>query len=65
MDTQIIQEVATSPLLGYVNGMSIATSGKFLIAATGKEHRLGRWSSLPQGRNSVSILRLPLDLAER
>ncbi len=61
---QIIEKVATSPLPGYVNGMCIATCGRFLISATGKEHRLGRWSPIPQGRNSLSILQLPLDLAQ-
>eukprot|EP00918_Siedleckia_nematoides_P004797 GHVU01010647.1.p1 GENE.GHVU01010647.1~~GHVU01010647.1.p1 ORF type:complete len:497 (+),score=102.50 GHVU01010647.1:185-1675(+) len=38
-----LKEIAAVPAPGFVNSLSISTSGKFLYAALGKEPRLGRW----------------------
>ncbi|GAA0157116.1 hypothetical protein LIER_38403 [Lithospermum erythrorhizon] len=43
------------PLVGFVNSLAFAKSGKFLIAGVGQEPRLGRWGKIPKARNGVSI----------
>nr|GFB20710.1 U3 snoRNP-associated protein-like EMB2271 [Tanacetum cinerariifolium] len=43
------------PLVGYVNSLAFAKSGKFLVAGVGKEPRLGRWGSLPTARHGVAL----------
>jgi ribosomal RNA-processing protein 9 len=45
------------PMTGNVNSLRFATSGKFLIAAVGRDHRLGRWSK-SSGRNGIAIVSL-------
>ncbi|KNC49414.1 U3 small nucleolar RNA-interacting protein 2 [Thecamonas trahens ATCC 50062] len=51
---------------GFVNDLAWARSGKFVVAAVGREHRLGRWWRLPGGeggaRNRVSLIRVGIDL---
>lgn len=44
------------PIKGFVNDMSI--SNKFLVAAIGQEHRLGRWNTVKESRNGILILPL-------
>ncbi|XP_071707263.1 U3 snoRNP-associated protein-like EMB2271 [Rutidosis leptorrhynchoides] len=48
------------PLVGYVNSLAFAKSGKFLVAGVGKEPRLGRWGSLPTARHGVAVHQLQL-----
>nr|XP_043624601.1 U3 snoRNP-associated protein-like EMB2271 [Erigeron canadensis] len=48
------------PLVGYVNSLAFANSGKFLVAGVGKEPRLGRWGSLPTARHGVALHPLQL-----
>ncbi|GMI78593.1 YAOZHE [Hibiscus trionum] len=43
------------PLVGFVNSMAFAKSGRFLIAGVGQEPRLGRWGRHPAARNGVAI----------
>ncbi|XP_073058500.1 U3 snoRNP-associated protein-like EMB2271 [Primulina eburnea] len=43
------------PLVGFVNSLAFAKSGKFLIAGVGQEPRLGRWGRISAARNGVSI----------
>jgi ribosomal RNA-processing protein 9 len=45
-------------LAGFVNGMVFSSDSRFLVAAVGQEHRLGRWSRVAEARNSVCIVRL-------
>ena len=47
------------PVSGFVNGLAIAPSGKFMAAAIGQEHRLGRWFRVREARNSCCIMALP------
>ena len=34
--------------------------GLCIVAGTGKEHRLGRWMKMPQGKNGAVVLEVPL-----
>ncbi|XP_075497557.1 U3 snoRNP-associated protein-like EMB2271 [Primulina tabacum] len=43
------------PLVGFVNSLTFAKSGKFLIAGVGQEPRLGRWGRISAARNGVSV----------
>jgi ribosomal RNA-processing protein 9 len=51
--------VAALPCPGYVNGLAFGASGEVLVAACGKEHRLGRWAPIKGARNGVLVVRLP------
>mmetsp|Transcript_41156 Transcript_41156/g.102385 ORF Transcript_41156/g.102385 Transcript_41156/m.102385 type:complete len:86 (-) Transcript_41156:38-295(-) len=47
------------PLVGFINGLAMAPSGKFVACAVGQEHRLGRWFRIREARNSLCIVPLP------
>lgn len=53
------QQVASVPLEGFVNGLAVSSTGKFLVAAVGQEHRLGRWEHQKKARNEVCVVQLP------
>ncbi|KAJ0804337.1 putative transcription factor WD40-like family [Helianthus annuus] len=59
-DAKGVRPLFELPLVGYVNSLAFAKSGKFLVAGVGKEHRLGRWGSLPAARNGVAVHPLQL-----
>jgi ribosomal RNA-processing protein 9 len=44
---------------GFVNGLAVAKSGRFMVAAIGQEHRLGRWSKIKEARNGAQLVQLP------
>ncbi|GFR43265.1 hypothetical protein Agub_g4327 [Astrephomene gubernaculifera] len=46
------------PQRGFVNGLAIARSGRFLVAAVGQEPRMGRWAREPRARNGLALHRL-------
>ncbi|WCJ31696.1 U3 snoRNP-associated protein-like EMB2271 [Euphorbia peplus] len=46
------------PLIGFVNSLAFAKSGRFLVAGVGEEPRLGRWGRVSGARNGVAIQRL-------
>ncbi|CAK7354946.1 unnamed protein product [Dovyalis caffra] len=48
------------PLIGFVNSLAFAKSGKFLVAGVGQEPRLGRWGCNSAARNGVAIQQLKL-----
>ncbi|CAN1325004.1 U3 snoRNP-associated protein-like YAO [Linum perenne] len=48
------------PLVGFVNSMAFAKSGKFLVAGVGKEPRLGRWGRTSDAENGVAIHQIQL-----
>lgn len=54
-----LKPVAALPCPGYVNGLAFGRSGELLVAAVGKEHRLGRWAPVKEARNGVLVVRLP------
>lgn len=47
------------PLEGFVNGLAVSSTGKFLVAAVGQEHRLGRWEHMKRVRNEICVVPLP------
>jgi len=55
----VFAKVASVPLEGFVNGLAVSSTGKFLVAAVGQEHRLGRWEHLKKARNEVCVVQLP------
>lgn len=59
-DAKGVHPLFELPLVGYVNSLAFAKSGKFLVAGVGKEPRLGRWGSLPAARHGVAVHHLNL-----
>lgn len=57
-DFKALQPVAKIPITGFVNDLRFSTSGEFLVAAVGQEHRLGRWWRNKEARNSIVIIPL-------
>lgn len=54
-----LQLVSRIACVGYVNSLSCAASGRFLVAGLGQEHRAGRWTdNVKAVRNGVSIIQL-------
>lgn len=49
------------PARGFVNGLAVARSGAFLVAAVGQEPRLGRWARDDAARNGVLFHKLPME----
>ena len=44
---------------GIVNGLAFSADGRLLVAAVGREHRLGGWFRSPEGRDGVLFIRMP------
>jgi ribosomal RNA-processing protein 9 len=53
-----LEQVGTASAPGFVNGLAIAPSGRFALAALGTEPRLGRWDHIPEARNVLAVLPL-------
>ena len=53
-----LEALGSLPAPGFVNGLQIARSARFLVAGLGREARLGRWSSA-HGKNGILIHALP------
>lgn len=53
-----LTEIASIPLVGFINKLVFSSSGSRLIAAVGQEHRLGRWWNLREAKNCVAVLPL-------
>lgn len=49
------------PLDGFINGLVVSSTGTFLVAAVGQEHRLGRWEHQKTARNEICVVPLPSD----
>uniref|UniRef100_A0A3B4B204 U3 small nucleolar RNA-interacting protein 2 n=1 Tax=Periophthalmus magnuspinnatus TaxID=409849 RepID=A0A3B4B204_9GOBI len=45
-------------LPGFVNSLKFSSSGQFLVAGVGQEHRLGRWWRLKESKNGIYIIPL-------
>ncbi|CAO2823283.1 unnamed protein product [Amaranthus hypochondriacus] len=54
-DNKGILPLFSVPLVGYVNSLAIAKSGRFLIAGIGQEPRLGRWDRNSDAKNGVAL----------
>ncbi len=46
------------PARGWVNGLAVARSGRFVVAAVGQEPRLGRWARDAKAHNGLLMHRL-------
>ncbi|XP_038627069.1 U3 small nucleolar RNA-interacting protein 2 [Tachyglossus aculeatus] len=46
------------PLVGFINSLKFSSTGDFLVAGVGQEHRLGRWWRIKEAKNSVCIIPL-------
>eukprot|EP00611_Tribonema_gayanum_P020584 TRINITY_DN3776_c0_g1_i1.p1 TRINITY_DN3776_c0_g1~~TRINITY_DN3776_c0_g1_i1.p1 ORF type:complete len:335 (-),score=95.74 TRINITY_DN3776_c0_g1_i1:27-1031(-) len=57
-DARTLEQVNAIPLAGFVNGLSVASTGRFAVAAVGQDHRLGRWERQKDARNRVCIVPL-------
>lgn len=57
-----LRALGSLPARGFVNGLAVARSARFVAAALGQEPRLGRWARDGRARNGVAIL--PLTLTE-
>lgn len=49
------------PVRGFVNGVRVARSARFVVAGTGQEPRLGRWARDGKARNGLALIRLDVD----
>ncbi|KAF7664663.1 hypothetical protein LDENG_00170090 [Lucifuga dentata] len=43
---------------GFVNSLKFSSSGQFLVAGVGQEHRLGRWWRLKEAKNGLYVIPL-------
>ncbi|XP_022140121.1 U3 snoRNP-associated protein-like EMB2271 [Momordica charantia] len=59
-DKKDIRPLYDLPLVGFVNSLTFAKSGRFLVAGVGQEPRLGRWGRIPAARNGVAVHPLKL-----
>ncbi|CAM9572875.1 unnamed protein product [Ectocarpus fasciculatus] len=59
VEARSLEQVASVPLEGFVNGLAVSSTGKFLVAAVGQEHRLGRWEHQKKARNEICVVPLP------
>ena len=55
-----LDAITSIPAQGFVNGLQLAQSGKFVVGAVGQEPRLGRWGRISGVRNGVLIHQLDL-----
>ncbi|XP_061583280.1 U3 small nucleolar RNA-interacting protein 2 isoform X2 [Cololabis saira] len=46
------------PVSGFVNSLKFSSSGQFLVAGIGQEHRLGRWWRIKDAKNGIYIIPL-------
>ncbi|KAM5154589.1 U3 small nucleolar RNA-interacting protein 2 isoform 1-T2 [Callospermophilus lateralis] len=55
---QCLDPLFDIPLVGFINSLKFSSSGDFLVAGVGQEHRLGRWWRIKEAQNSVCIIPL-------
>ena len=60
-DDHYMEEMAHLSVPGFINGLAFGPSGRVLVAAIGREHRLGRWERMPSSdaKDGLQIVRLP------
>ncbi|KAG7029820.1 U3 snoRNP-associated protein-like YAO, partial [Cucurbita argyrosperma subsp. argyrosperma] len=59
-DKKDVRPLYDLPLVGFVNSLTFAKSGRFVVAGVGQEPRLGRWGRIPAARNGVAVHPLKL-----
>nr|XP_023023363.1 U3 small nucleolar RNA-interacting protein 2 [Leptinotarsa decemlineata] len=50
---KLIMEI---PVEGFVNCLSFSSDGSFLIIAAGREHKLGRWTTVKSAKNRIIVV---------
>ncbi|KAG7494377.1 U3 small nucleolar RNA-interacting protein 2 isoform X1 [Solea senegalensis] len=53
-----LQRLFSVPVSGFINSLKFSSSGQFLVAGVGQEHRLGRWWRLKEAKNGIYIIPL-------
>lgn len=53
-----LEPLFSVPLPGFINSLKFSSSGQFLVAGVGQEHRLGRWWRVKEARNGIYIIPL-------
>ncbi|XP_076012911.1 U3 small nucleolar RNA-interacting protein 2 isoform X2 [Genypterus blacodes] len=53
-----LEPLFSVPVSGFVNSLKFSSSGQFLVAGVGQEHRLGRWWRLKEAKNGIYIIPL-------
>jgi ribosomal RNA-processing protein 9 len=53
-----LEALQAVPLEGSINGLAVAESGRFVAAAMGVDHRLGRWHDNIKCKNGLAIVKL-------
>ena len=53
-----ITEVSQCEVKGFINDLTFTSDGKYLLAAIGQEHRLGRWSRIAEAKNQLVCIPL-------
>ncbi|KAG8007743.1 U3 small nucleolar RNA-interacting protein 2 [Nibea albiflora] len=53
-----LEPLFSVPVSGFVNSLKFSSSGQFLVAGVGQEHRLGRWWRIKEAKNGIYIIPL-------
>uniref|UniRef100_A0A672IC63 U3 small nucleolar RNA-interacting protein 2 n=1 Tax=Salarias fasciatus TaxID=181472 RepID=A0A672IC63_SALFA len=53
-----LERLFSVPVNGFINSLKFSSSGHFLVAGVGQEHRLGRWWRLKEAKNGIYIIPL-------
>ncbi|XP_034725083.1 U3 small nucleolar RNA-interacting protein 2 isoform X1 [Etheostoma cragini] len=53
-----LQPLFSVPVSGFINSLKFSSSGQFLVAGVGQEHRLGRWWRLKEAKNGIYVIPL-------
>ncbi|KAJ3640089.1 hypothetical protein Zmor_003406 [Zophobas morio] len=53
-----ISKLFEIPITGFVNALAFTSDGKKLVAGVGRDHRLGRWSTVKSAKNTICIIPL-------
>ncbi|CAN9512029.1 unnamed protein product [Ophioblennius macclurei] len=53
-----LERLFSVPVNGFINSLKFSSSGQFLVAGVGQEHRLGRWWRLKEAKNGIYIIPL-------
>ncbi|KAM3877689.1 U3 small nucleolar RNA-interacting protein 2 [Diretmus argenteus] len=53
-----LEPLFSVPVTGFVNSLKFSSSGQFLVAGVGQEHRLGRWWRLKEAKNGLYVIPL-------
>ncbi|KAG8230494.1 hypothetical protein J437_LFUL013536 [Ladona fulva] len=58
VSSKCLTKVLEIPVAGFANAIQFTRNGDFLLVGVGQEHRLGRWSRLPEAKNGIFLIPL-------